>query len=101
MKRRKKRSREEWVEIIGRQERSGLAARAFCQGEGIGLASFYQRRRRLREGVSGSESGMDSKEAFIDMGPIGASGVSTSADVSPWAVTLDLGEGVRLTLQRG
>ena len=99
MKRREKRSREEWVKIIGRQERSGLTARAFCQGEGIVPASFYQRRRRLREG--GSESGMDSKEAFIDMGSIGASGVSTSADVSPWAVTLDLGEGVRLTLQRG
>lgn len=99
MKRRKKRSREEWDELVGGQKQSGLTARAFCRREGIGLASFYRWRHRAAVLSLAGGTGLDG--AFIDMGPIGSSGVSTSAEVSPWIISLDLGEGLKLTIQRG
>ncbi len=100
MKRRKKKSQKEWTEIIAGQKRSGLTARTFCQREGIGLASFYGWRQRLRDSRSGSEKGQLSKGKFVEL-PIGTPGFSTSAEVRPWAVTLDLGEGIKLSIQSG
>ena len=100
MERRTQRSRGQWEEIIGEQERSGLSARRFCQGKAIGLASFYQWRRLLRDAVSGTDGGIDSRGSFIEMGHIGSSGVVAAPVVSPWVVTLDFGEGFTLTLQR-
>ena len=101
MGRRQRRSQRQWEKIIGEQERSGLSARAYCKAESIGTASFYQWRRRLGDAVSGVKGGTDSRESFLDMGPIGSSGVSAATGVSPWVVTLDLGEGFKLTLKRG
>ena len=101
MERNKKRNRREWAEIIDEQERSGQSARAFCQARSIGPASFYQWRRRLRDDVSGTGSRTDEKGTFIDMGHIDPSGVSTSAGANPCVVTLDLGEGFKLTINRG
>ena len=101
MERRKIRSRRQWAEIIGEQERSGLSAKDFCLGKSIGLANFYQWRRRARDEVSGAEGKMYASESFIDMGQIGSAGVAASNGVNPWVVTLDLGEGFKLTLERG
>ena len=101
MERRKRKSLREWEEIICEQERSGLSARGFCQGEAIGLQSFYMWRRRIRDNASCSDVENDSREAFIDMGHVGSCEVGVTTGVSPWVVTLDLGEGFKLTLQRG
>ncbi len=103
MARRKRKGRNQWKEIVGEHERSGLSARNFCRRKSIGLASFYEWRRRFRESDAGSGREMGAKETFIDMGQISSSGVpaSASADASPWVVTLDMGEGLKLTLQRG
>jgi len=100
MERGKQRSRGQWEAIIDEQERGGLSASDYCRDKSIGLSSFYHWRRRLGDTPSGSRSAMDSPESFIDMGRIGSSGVSTPASVSPWVVTLDFGEGFKLTLQR-
>ena len=103
MERRVRRGREAWASIVDEQERSGLSAKDFCQRESIGLASFYLWRRRL--GGSSSEiqvSGIESTRSFIDMGQLASSAdrsIPTSSN--PWVVTLDLGEGCKLTLQRG
>jgi hypothetical protein len=101
MGRRKRRSQRQWEEIIDKQERSGLSARAYCKAESIGPTSFYHWRRRLGDAVSGVKGGIDSGGAFLDIGQIGSSGVSAATGVSPWVVTLDLGEGFKLTLKRG
>jgi len=101
MGRRKKRSEREWAKIVAEQKRSGLSARAFCQGKSIGLASFYNWRRQFRDSTSGTERGQGSKGTFVDLGQIGSPGVSAETGASRWVITLDLGEGLRITLQRG
>ena len=101
MERSKRKSLRQWEKLVGEQARSGLSARRFCQAKSIGLASFYQWRRRLGDAGSGSEGGKNSGGRFIDMGQIDSSGSSTSTDGNSWVVTLDFGEGVKLTLQRG
>ncbi len=101
MARSKRRGGGQWEKIVGEQERSGMSARDFCRGKSIGLTSFYEWRRRFRETDAGPGGEMGAKETFIDMGKIGSSGVSTAADGVPWVVTLHMGEGLKLTLQRG
>ena len=53
-------------------------------------------RRVLRTNGTGTTGG-----SFIDMGQIDSPGVAASTGLSPWVVTLDFGEGFKLTLQRG
>lgn len=101
MERRQRRSTEQWAEIIAEQERSGLTAKEFCKGQSIGLASFYQWRHRLRDAGPVSTENVSVKDTFIDVGQIGTSDMSPSPDAVPWIVTLDFGEGLKLTLQRG
>jgi hypothetical protein len=40
--------REYWAKTIAEQEASGMGVEAFCRARGIGKASFYPWRRRLR-----------------------------------------------------
>lgn len=101
MERSKRRSPGQWAEIVGEQERSGRSVRDFCEGRSIGLASFYQWRRRVRDTGPGSDVGVGAKGSFIDMGQIGSSGDSASAGGRSLVVTLDLGEGATLTVRRG
>ena len=98
MERHKRRSRGQWEELVGDQERSGLSAKDFCKGKTIGLASFYQWRGRLREKESRSKSGIESKGSFIDMGKIdshehhhvfdalGASSTRTTPGTQRWTM---------------
>jgi len=44
-------------------------------------------------------TGDEPADSFVDMGKIGSAGGLPVA--SPWVVTLDLGEGLQLTLRRG
>jgi putative transposase len=103
MNRRKQRNRQEWKRIIGEHRRSGLTAVAFCRRKKVGLASFYRWRQRLSDG---GEPKVESRtEPFIDMGRLEQKGVS-AAEMSAGAagdlvVTLDLGDGARLTIRRG
>jgi hypothetical protein len=100
MERSKRRGRGEWEKIVGEQAGSGLSAAAFCRDKAIGLASFYHWRQRLRKMVSGPVVEIDSAGTFIDMGQIDSSAGSVSTGGQAWIVTLDLGEGFKLTLQR-
>src|SRR5918993_2852790 len=40
---------EEWKRIIELQEKSGQSVKVFCQDRGLGEASFYSWRKRLRQ----------------------------------------------------
>ena len=70
MKRRRRRSRVEWEELIGEQESSGLSARKFCLQKSLGPASFYRWRRRLRgdNHPNPERHEENEQESFIDLG---------------------------------
>lgn len=99
MERRRKRSREEWARIVSQQEQSELTAAAFCRQEEIGVLSFYHWKRRLSEGNEGPAG--KGGESFIDMGRVDVSGLSAVTGARTLVVTLELGDGARLTVQRG
>ena len=42
-----RRNNEQWQAIIAAQKDSGLTAKAYCERQGVGLASFYSWRKRL------------------------------------------------------
>jgi hypothetical protein len=99
MKRRRSRSRQGWQQVIKEQKQSGLSARAYCQREAIGISSFYQWRRRLSD--SSEPSLKTRRESFIDMGQIETSLATALSGAGTLVVTLDLGDGTKLTLHRG
>lgn len=51
-RKRMRRSREQWEQIVSEQAGSGLSQSAFCRREGISLASFGHWRARLRTEVA-------------------------------------------------
>jgi len=96
MGKRTRRSEQEWKQIIDEHGRSGQSVQAYCESKAIGVASFYQWRRRLRDSKSLKKP---SKGSFIEMGQIRTPG--SVSDASSWTITLDLGDGLKLVLQRG
>lgn len=51
-RRRRRLSAESWRAVLVRFAESGLSAQAFCEREGIGIASFYQWRAKLGGSVT-------------------------------------------------
>lgn len=51
-RRRKSEKQSQWRDLVGRQAKSGLSVRQFCEQERISQPSFYAWRRRLREAES-------------------------------------------------
>jgi len=96
MGKRTRRSEREWKQIIDEHGQSGQSVKAYCERKAIGVASFYQWRRRFRDSKSLKKP---SKGAFIEMGQIQSPG--SASDASSWTITLDLGDGLKLVLQRG
>ncbi len=99
MKQRMRRGREQWESIIGEQAASGLSAKMFCQRESLGLASFYQWRRRLSKGFPGAIERSEER-SLLDIGRIRGRGDDASRLDRVLEVTLDLGAGLRLTIRR-
>ena len=101
MERQKRRDREEWLQIIGDQKKSGLSAAAYCRDAGVGIGSFYQWKRRLADEFETKSV----RESFIDMGRVSVSESSVEIPEvragSSLEVTLELGAGTRLILRRG
>ena len=71
-KRRVKRDRAEWAQLLERFERSGLSGAAFCQREGICKSSFARWKRLL-----GAQSPHAASE-FVEWGSAAAPGSTTS-----------------------
>ena len=96
MGKRTRRSEQEWKQIIDAHGRSGQSVQAYCESKAIGVASFYQWRRLFRDSRSLAKP---SKGSFIEMGQIQSS--RSASDASSWTITLELGDGLKLVLQRG
>ena len=79
------RSAVEWSGIITRYRQSGLGMKAFCEQEGLTLRTFeewYRRQRRAERG----------KGQLLELRPpVRAEG--------PWAVEVELPNGVRLRVR--
>ena len=73
--RRVRRSRAQWQGLIERATRSPLSIGAFCRGQGVSTASFYNWRRRLGEVAPGTAVAEATGEdgAFIELGVLGGS----------------------------
>ena len=46
-----------WRMVVQMQGESGLSVRRFCEREGLGQASFFAWRRKLRQEATGAEGG--------------------------------------------
>jgi hypothetical protein len=95
----RRRSGEEWRELLARHASSGLSVAAFCARESISVSSF-PRWRALVAPVGGAADAPDARartrqEAFVDLGVLGSGGGSRLE------LKLDLGGGLVLHLMRG
>ena len=85
---RKRRSREEWQQLIEAQSASELTQAGFCQANGLSLASFQNWKRRL------AAEQPSLVEPWVDLGTL------DRPAGSGWDVELGLGNGVCLRLRR-
>jgi hypothetical protein len=99
--RRQRRDEATWRSVISRFEGSGLTVSQFCEGEGIGAASFYHWRSRLSSPVTRRKRrarAVPVKRAprgdFLDLGTL-------SSSTARMEVRLELGGGVVVHIARG
>ncbi len=94
----KRRSKNEWHQLIEEQAVSGLTQKAFCEQKGIPVATFgYWKRKRQAETVSTpteSGAGTVSLADWIEL-------PSHALVVGGWQIELDLGGGLCLRLRQG
>ena len=79
------RSAAQWSDIISRYRQSGMGSRQFCEAEGLTLRTFekwYRRQRSVERG----------KGQFVEVKAL-------SVAASPWAVEVELPNGVRLRVR--
>jgi hypothetical protein len=79
------RSAAEWQGIVARYRQSGIGMKEFCVQEGLTLRTFEEWYRRLRWAERG-------KGQFVEV-------KAPSVPASPWAVEVDLPNGVRLRVR--
>ena len=92
--RRKRRSEQQWQELVDRYESSAQAQIEFCRGQGISVASLCKWRQRLRGDAHGARQASVAAE-FVRFDPsadaVAATGIT---------IRLDLGAGVVLEIHR-
>jgi hypothetical protein len=79
------RSAVEWTGIIARYRQSGMGMKEFCEQEGLTLRTCEEGYRRVRR----SET---SQGRFVEV-------KAPSVPASPWAVEVELPNGVRLRVR--
>jgi len=79
------RSAVEWSGIIARYRQSGRGMKEFCEQEGLTLRTFEEWYRRVRKGET-------RKGQFVEV-------KAPSMATSPWAVEVELPNGVRLRVR--
>ena len=64
---RKRYSREQWLEWLGEQPGSGLSVEAFCRSKQVSTNSFYLWRRKLAR----ENSAVDNPNPFVGLAVVG------------------------------
>jgi hypothetical protein len=95
-RRRFRRNREQWRELVARFAQSGQSRKQFCAEQDLSVGSFTQWQRRLREPAPVGGNSAD-EAVFIEL-PRAEAGAA--APPGPWELELQLGAGVVLRLKR-
>ena len=88
-------AREKWRQIIKSQRGSGSSIAGYCRERGIGQASFFAWKRRLRPGAQAK--GFVEVKAAAEAQPAGGDGAEGAA----LAIEVCLGGGRRLLVRPG
>ena len=101
---RKRRSPEQWQVLFEQYERSGLSQAAFCQQEGLAIATFSKWLARLRSSDV-AKPVASTPTAFVEVqrSPVEQSSLSAPtlpASDSPVMIRLELGAGIVLKVSR-
>jgi len=92
-----RRSHDEWESLVRQWQQSGLSCVAFCKLNNIGYASFCQWRQRFEKSEAPTEkTSIHAVPAFIDLASLNP----TTKTHSSWHITLNLGDGISLTLNQ-
>jgi hypothetical protein len=94
-RRRIRRSRSEWQQLINEQAGSGLGVAAFCAARGISGASFRNWKRRLAAQSDPEAGRQPESEPWLELGTLAG-----RAGSSGWDIELELGDGLCLRLRR-
>jgi len=94
-----RRTKAQWQQLVSLQQSSGLTQKAFCEQEGLSLATFGYWRRKLRK-----EAQAEDATACVSVEP--AASLDRWLELAspvvgpdrPWRIELDLGNGVCLRL---
>jgi len=86
----RRRSREQWQELVNQFEQSGLSQRAFCDTNGIKYDRLGFWRRRFRKLATASDLFIELPRDITSERPSSAA----------WDVELDLGNGTVLRLRK-
>ncbi|MBT8389059.1 MAG: hypothetical protein KJP13_05365 [Altererythrobacter sp.] len=87
--RRVRRGRDEWQHLIDEQAGSGQTQAAFCEAQGLSLASFGNWKRRLTTAES-------TEQPWFELSGLSDVGSSSAG----WDIELQLGDGICLRLRR-
>ncbi len=92
----------QWQKLVAAQQSSGLSQKAFCEQEGLSLATFGYWRRKLRKEAWAEEAAASvsvepsaSLDRWIELASPAVTGER------PWRIELDLGNGLCLRLTQG
>ena len=108
----KRRSREQWMQLVAGHCESGLSVSGYCEREAISAASFYRWRSRVGDVARGPigkvarRAKARAAEDFVDLGmmsqlPVTTEGEATRQSGARVEVRLDFGSGIVLTVSRG
>ena len=87
----RRRTANEWQELVSQFERSGQSRKAFCSSQGLSLSTFDLWKRKLRGTPARREE--DGESMFVEVAQ-----VEPTRSLS-WDVELELGGGVVLRVR--
>jgi hypothetical protein len=88
--RNKRRSADEWRNLLAEQAQSGSSIRAFCAERGIGYSTFSKRKSRSARAAQAEKV----ETGFVELAPL------RSLSNAQWDIELTLGDDVVLRLSR-
>ena len=93
----KRRTPEQWQQLVEQWQDSGLSATRFCSINEVGYASFCNWRKRLTETALQTGPAATSEPTFIDLNTLQS---PDSTSNNGWNIVLSLGNGVELRLSQ-
>ena len=93
-------AREKWRQIILSQRDSGQTVAAYCRARGIGQASFFAWKRRLRA-ASGATEFVEVKAAADAMPDADGAHEKVSTQGGAWAIEVCVRGGRQVRVRRG